>query len=447
MKKKRIQQMSEKVLSQLKSTQHLSLNSELTHSLSILILGRLELIKFISLELEKNPCLSTKEYILKNTNNDVASFPDIKEALSLQTHILKQVSLSRLTPYEIKCVEMILQYIGDDGFLNTPLHKISEQNKIKESDLQFAIEAIQKCDPAGVGASGVQECLLIQLERIKKYPRCVENILQKHWIDFEHQDFSKIARSEKISVKEVKDGFGFIKRYLDPKPARQFGENINPFIKPDVYVFKKGDKWICSLNHHGLPRVQISKEYESILENLKKDKDKKSKDRKETVDFLKSNMKSAKWLIQCLKMRENTILKVTEVILKYQKDFFEYGPTHLVKLRLKDLAKQLKMHESTISRSTANKYLESPQGLFELKYFFNSSAEDDLGNQVTPHLFKYWISEYIKNENKSKPLSDEEISKVINKERRVSIARRTIAKYREELGVLVASKRKKIFDK
>lgn len=434
--------MSEKVLSQLKSTQHLSLNSALTHSLSILILGRLELIKFISLELEKNPCLFAKEYILKNRNHDVALFPDVKETVSLQNHILKQVSLFRLTPYEIKCVEMILEYIGDDGYLNTPLHKISEQNRIKESDLQFAIDVIQKCDPAGIGASCLQECLLIQLEQIKDYPKCVEYILKKHWIEFENQDFLKIAKSVKISVKEVKDSFTFIKRYLDPKPARQFGESLNPFIKPDVYVFKKGSKWICSLNHNELPRLEISKEYERILERFKKDKDKR-----ETIDFLKSNMKSARWLIQCLKMRDNAILKVTEVILKYQKDFFEYGPAHLVKLRLKEVADQLKVHESTISRSTANKYLESPQGLFELKYFFNSSVEDDFGNQVTPKLFKHWISEYIKNENKSKPLSDEQISHVIKEERRVSIARRTIAKYREELGVLVASKRKKNFDK
>lgn len=429
----------------LKMTQHTALSSELKRSLAILNLGRPELKELIFSEIEKNPCLTDdsqgkkedrekKEDFSNHKRVDVA---DMREAFSLHASLLKQISLVRLTPYELNCVGIVLQYIDDSGFLNTELLEISKQNKRSVEDLQYALKIIRQCDPAGIGARNVQESLLLQLARIKDRPKYAEIILKDHWSDFEKQNFQKIAKEEKISIQMVKESFRFIKHYLDPKPARQFGDNTNSIVIPDVYVFQRDGKWVVSLNHHGLPRIRLSKKYEKILADLKiKKKDKK------TISFLNDNLKSAKFLISCLKQRDKTILKVTETILKFQKKFFEHGTAeYLVPMTLKNVAKVLKMHESTISRSTANKYLFSPQGLFELKHFFNAGKADSLGNERTSEVLKKWVLEFIKAESKKNPLSDDQIAKKIEKEKKVQIARRTVTKYRRELNILSASKR------
>lgn len=428
----------------LKTTQRLSLSTELKNSITILSLGRLELENFISEELEKNPCLiglkksgQTKHTPIEHSSHlQPREFADNTSKYSLHHNLTQQISMLRLSLYEQNCVKVILQYIDDNGYLSTPLEEIANQQDIFYDDLKYALELIQKCEPPGLGARNLQECLILQLEHLKNVPKYVDLILKNYWDDFEKLNFSKIAREEKTSIEEIKDAFRFIRDNLDPKPARQFGEETNQVVVPDVYVFKRDEEWICSLNQNGLPKIKLSKRYQALMKELKK-----SSSQKETIKYLNDNTRSAKWLIRSLEERNKTILRVTELIIKYQKNFFEKGVEYLVPLTLKDLAQELDLHESTISRSTSGKYLFCTRGIFELKYFFNSKMETSSGKEFANESIKQWVQEYIRMEEKNNPLSDQDIVNKIATEKNMKIARRTITKYRELLKILPSSKR------
>ncbi|MES2614154.1 MAG: RNA polymerase factor sigma-54 [Bdellovibrionota bacterium] len=432
----------------LKTTQRLSLSTELKNSITILSLGRTELENFISDELEKNPCLIGLKKTTKTqkitTGNSVQilnkEIADNSAKSSLHHNLFQQISMLRLSIYEQHCVKTILQYIDDNGYLNTSLEELATQHEIHFDDLKFALETIQKCDPPGLGARNLQECLILQLDHLQEIPKYVHVILKNYWEDFEKLNFSKIAKIEKASLEEIKDAFRFIRDNLDPKPARQFGEETNQIVIPDVYIFKRDGEWICSLNQNGLPRIKLSTRYQSLMTELKN-----SSQQKETVKYLNENTRSAKWLIRSLEERNKTILKVTEIILQHQMEFFENGVEHLVPLTLRDVAQELDLHESTISRSTSGKYLFCNRGVFELKYFFNSKMETSSGKEFANESIKQWVQEYIKNEDKENPLSDQDIATKISTEKHVVIARRTISKYREALKILPSSKRSKKF--
>jgi RNA polymerase sigma-54 factor len=463
----------------LKTTQKISLSAELKHSITILTLGRFELEKLISDELEKNPCLvgipkhEEKEQIqhyeelkraLQNSynqndyteryndiksNEEISSsgqkreYADVTLSNSLHSFIEEQISIMRLSSYEKECVLTILQYIDDNGFLNTDAKSISESHSLHLDDVKFALETIQKCEPTGIGAANLQECLYFQFNRLEKKPKYVEKLLTEYWIDFQKQNFLKIARQEKTTVDEIKDAFRFIKTNFDPKPARQFGPHSNQIIIPDIYVFKRDEKWICSVNENGLPRLKLSKKYSKLVSNLKQEMN--AKQSKETYKYISENIKSAKWLVKSLKERDKTIIKVVESIIKHQEKFFENGVEFLTPLTLKVVAQELELHESTISRATSDKYLYSPRGIYELKYFFNTAVENNSGKELANESIKQFVAEFIKSENKENPLSDQEIAGKIESNKGIKIARRTVAKYRESLGIMSSSKRTQRF--
>ncbi len=459
----------------LKTSQRISLSAELKNSITILTLGRIELEKFVNEELEKNPCLvdisnSSKreqknhyeelKYALQksfnqsdflekfndiNRSEEISSanqrkeFPDNSSVNSIHDFIENQISTQRLSPYEKECIHIVLQYIDDNGFFNTKLNVIAENHSIHEDDLIFALEIIQKCEPAGVGARDLQECLLLQYNKLEKKSKIVEKIFTEYWEEFQKQNFQKIAKNEKLTLEEVKESFRFIKANLDPRPARQFGTQTNQIIIPDVFVYKRDNEWICSLNENDLPRLKLSKKYTKLIKEIKESMDRKNN--KETYKYISENIKSAKWLVRSLEERDKTILKVVDTILKYQKSFFEYGVDFLTPMTLKTVAQELTLHESTISRATSGKYLYSPRGIFELKYFFNASVENNAGKELANESIKQHVADFIRNEDKSKPLSDQEIVEKMFMEKNIKIARRTISKYRESLGILSSAKR------
>lgn len=433
--------MSLEIQSQVKTKQHGVLAVDLRHSLSVLMLDRQNFIRWIFEEIAKNPYLSLKKSTSKRCNS--ISWEDLEDTrkaqnLSLHDYILQQISLERLTQYERKCIEIIVQYLSENGFLSENLDWISEQHGLDKNDAQFALKKIQSCAPPGVGASHAQECLLLQLSRIPKYPEQVKKILKNHWIDFINQDFSKIAKHEHVSLDHIKSCVHFIRKYLDPHPARQFGEEIHSILKPDVYVFQRDQKWVCSLNQQGLPRVILSQKWENKFAGL----DSQFELQAEAQEFFKNQIKSAKKTLNFISMRNQTILKVSEFIVSHQAEFFEKGISHLVKLTLKEVSEKLQLHESTISRSLSNKCLFSPRGLFEFKYFLSSGIPDDSGKQVSSKSIQYWIAQYIRQEDQKNPLSDETLIQLLSKEKNVSISRRTVAKYRKELNIPSTFKRK-----
>lgn len=486
----------------LKQSQQLILSPQIQQAIKVLTLGRQELEELVAEELRQNPCLeegdvnaeaseatefSTQEKIDTKTQAEASSeqLPDIDELLSrfrelpgeeglqkerddaefesssydrlstndsnLHDSLEDQLRLMHLTEYELDCALLLLQYLDDNGFFNADLKELSSEHNILLDDLDYALKAIKKCEPTGVGASNLQECLLLQLRQKEDSPSLAERILLDCWKDFERQDITKISKQLGKTAASIKDALLYIRKNLDPRPARQYGGDQQTVVSPDVFIFRREDQWIVSLNEDGLPRLRISAKYESIVESISAPKkktpepDSSSGSEKSLKEFVNDSIKNARAFVKALADRNKTILRVTEVILEKQKDFFEHGAEHLKPLTLRSVAEELGLHESTISRTTNNKYVHTPQGLFELKHFFNSGMSTDSGGELANEVVKTWVAECIKNESDQKPFSDQEIAEWIQQNKNLKIARRTVAKYRESLGILPSSKRVRRF--
>jgi RNA polymerase sigma-54 factor len=486
----------------IKQGHQLILSPQIQQAIKILTLGRQELEEFVAEELQQNPCLeesdtnselnevqefSTQEKIDDNALSEAQKeeIPDIDELLSrfrelpgeenlqlesadseyespnydrvrqentnLHDSIEEQLRLMHITEYEHQCAQLLLQYLDDNGFLTVDLQDLAEEQDVLVDDLEYALKTIQKCEPIGIGARNLQESLLLQLRQKANPPLLAERILKECWKEFEKQDLTKITRMLGKPSEQIKESLVFIREQLDPRPARQFGTERQQVITPDVFIFRRENKWIVSLNEDGLPRLRISKKYENIIDAIQSEQKKESTlknteiQTKNLKEFVAENIKNARALVRALADRNKTILRVTEVILDKQLDFFEHGSEHLKPLTLKSVADELGMHESTISRTTSNKYVHTPQGLFELKHFFNSKMSTDSGDELANEVVKAWVGECIKGENELKPMSDQEISDWIQANKNVKVARRTVAKYRESLGLLPSSKRVRRF--
>ena len=290
-------------------------------------------------------------------------------------------------------------------------------------------------EPVGVGARDLMECLHLQLRLGRLRNGIVEKIVENHIPDLETRNFPAIAKAMKISLEDVIENVQIIAE-LEPVPGRQFGGMETQYVVPDVYVFKVSGEWIVSLNEEGLPHLRISEVYEEMINSMAQGSEEK--------EYIADKMKSASWLIKSIQQRQRTILRVTEKLVERQRDFFEKGIEFLKPMVLRDIAEDIEMHESTISRVTSNKYVHTPQGIFELKYFFNSSVSRAGGEDLASASVKKMIGDIIKAEDAKKPLADQKIVDILD-ERGIQLARRTVAKYREQMGILPSSKRKKYY--
>jgi RNA polymerase sigma-54 factor len=300
--------------------------------------------------------------------------------------------------------------------------------------VEAALRRIQALDPPGVGARDLCECLLLQLRLQGEEASIAARIVDGYLPLLEGKRYDRIARELGVSVDEVVAAADVIAT-LEPKPGRDFGEGDIRYITPDVFVHKVGDELIITLNDEGLPRLRVSNYYRRVLGNQSGDEAKR---------YIQDKMRAAAWLIKSIQQRQRTLYLVTESIVRFQREFFEHGVTHLKPLVLKNVAMDIGMHESTVSRATANKYVHTPQGTFELKYFFTSSLQGADGEEVSAESVKERIREIISQEDPHHPLSDQHIAKMLAKEH-VGIARRTVAKYRETMGLLPSSKRRQAF--
>lgn len=378
----------------------------------------------------------------------------LTKAETLFDHLTWQLSVSNLVEDDLKIAYEIVGSLDESGFLpgDMPLEdiaiRLSEREKAEHEALKkpgtptiFRVEhvervlgRVQELDPVGVAARSLEECLLIQLKHHGHKNPLVERMIKEFMSDLEKRNFAAIAKKAEVTIEEVGEAMKIIQT-LDPRPARNFGEEKSIYITPDIYVHKVGDEYVIVSNEDGLPMLKISKYYKAALSNGMN---------AEAKAYVNEKLRSAKWLIESIQRRQRTIYKVMESILKFQRDFFDKGIEHLRPLILRDVADDIGMHESTISRVTSNKYVHTPRGIFELKYFFNSSigrndGEDDVASIAVKSRIKHIIGE----EDHKQPLSDQAIVEILAKEN-IEIARRTVAKYRESLGILASSKRKKI---
>lgn len=359
----------------------------------------------------------------------------VTRSATFQEHLYEQIGELDLDDREKSIAKLIIGNIDDRGYLKVSLNELCEEEGYSIDELEDILDTVQRFDPAGVGARDLKECLLIQIRSQRLKNGIVENIVEHHLIDLETRNYNAIAKALKQPLDVVIENVQIIS-LLEPVPGRQYGRDETQYIIPDVYVFQLGGEWIVGMNEDGIPRLTLSETYKEMADDKKAKGDDK--------DYLVDKIKSAQWLIKSIQQRQKTIFRVMESIVKRQKDFFDQGVEHLKPMILKDIAEDVEMHESTISRVTTNKYVHTPRGIFELKYFFNSSVSRSDGDDMASESVKRMISDLIKAENTKKPFSDQKIVEMLE-EKGIQLARRTVAKYREQMGILPSSKRKKYF--
>lgn len=352
---------------------------------------------------------------------------------SLTDHLLWQLLMTSPTEAEEQIGSLIIGNLNRNGYLDVPVDEIARSSGFSVDKIEQVLSLLQTFDPAGVCARDLSECLLIQASRLGLDDTMIIDIITDHIKHLEIKNYTAICRALKISIKDVVAAVNIIK-CLEPKPGREFSDEEPQHIIPDIYVYEFEDEFIIMLNDDGMPKLRINPYYKKAISQGKKISG-------ETKDYLQDKMRSAVWLIRSIHQRQRTIYKVMESILSFQKDFFEKGISLLKPMVLSDVAQDIGMHESTISRVTTNKYAYTPQGIFELKYFFNSSINRVHGEAVASASVKEKIKKIIENENPQKPHSDDKISKILKAEN-INIARRTVAKYREVLRILSSNKRK-----
>lgn len=367
-------------------------------------------------------------------NDDLPSLEaTLTRSASLADHLEWQLKMSGLSETRMEVGMLILGNIDTDGYIkDPPLAEIAAEAGVAEELAEEVLETIQKFDPIGVGARSLAECLLIQAIHVGQDDDLVVKMIKSHLPNLEKKNYQAIARDLKQPLEEIYEAAKAIME-LDPRPGRQYASEDPHYITPDVYVHKVGDKFFVVPNDDGLPKLKISSFYRAALTGSAGAK-----------EYIQDKLRSAQWLIRSIQQRQRTIIKVTESIIKFQREFFDKGIAYLKPLILRDVAEDIGMHESTISRVTTNKYVHTPQGIFELKFFFNSGISRIGGEDLASQAVKSKIKLIIEAEDVKRPYSDQKIVDLL-KQTNIDIARRTVAKYREQLGILSSSKRKQVF--
>jgi RNA polymerase sigma-54 factor len=471
----------------LKLTQQLIMTPQLQQSIKLLQLSRLELVAAINKELEENPLLEERNYDDDADGEITPEMNDIKgelttkeitgegdgrddfdwdgyledfgpvggtyshediEAPSLENvltktgtltdHLRWQLNLSHFSEEEKRVGEQIIGNLDNNGYLVANLDEIASIENEEKDFVEGVLAKVQEFDPPGVAARDLKECLMIQVRLLDISSNLLGKIIEEHLNDLVTKNYHVIARKQKVSIEEVQAAVLLIDR-LDPKPGSLYNEERPQYVIPDVFVFKVGDEYKIVLNDDGLPRLKLSSLYRKILGDKS---DNSTGENNKT--YIKDRMQSAIWLIKSIQQRQKTIYKVSESIVRHQKDYFDLGINYLKPMVLRDVAYDVDMHESTISRVTTNKYMHTPRGIFELKYFFNSGIHRTDGDSIASESVKEKIRKIIAEEDKKKPYKDSEIVNIL-KGSNISIARRTVAKYREMMGIIPSSKRKKYF--
>ena len=353
---------------------------------------------------------------------------------SLGDHLIEQLRLLSLEEEDLALGEYLIGSIDENGYLQTTVEEVAETFGVAPDKVEDILAAIQKFEPAGVGARNLQECLWIQLVQRKQESTLAGRIVQEQFDNLLARRFGEIARNLKCTVEDVQAAGDLIST-LDPRPGQEIAAEETKYVVPDLIVERVGEDFVVSLNDRNVPRLRISAAYQQMLRN-------KTAGQDETRKFISDKLNSAKWLIQTIEQRRKTMIKVMRRIVEEQKEFFERGVEGLRPLTLQQIANQIGMHESTVSRVTTNKYVQTPRGVFELKYFFSSGLATEEGDDVSAKVAKDKILTLINNEDKREPLSDQRVAEILH-EQGLRIARRTVAKYREALRLLPARARRR----
>ncbi len=372
---------------------------------------------------------------------EVKELPPIENTLStsssLSDHLLWQLSMQTDDALMREIGSAIVGNLNDDGILVASFDELAAMGPWPVDEVERALRLVQGFDPTGVAARDLQECLLLQLRHLGLEGSPTEKIVTDHLRLLQNHQVPEIARKLGMTIDDIKEHIETI-RHLDPKPGSRYNPTQSQYVIPDVYVVKVEDQYVAVLNEDGLPQMRISPVYRRLLDKGA------AGNSDETRAYVKDKFRSALWLIKSVEQRQRTIHKVATSIINFQRDFLDHGIEHLRPLVLRDVANDIGMHESTVSRVVTNKYMHTPQGVFEMKYFFHSGINSSYGESVSSVTIKQRIRKIIENEDPRKPLSDSRIVSILQREGLV-LARRTIAKYREELKIPTSNQRKVLY--
>jgi RNA polymerase sigma-54 factor len=357
----------------------------------------------------------------------------ITRQLTLADYLLWQLRMSPITSEEQEIGGFIIGNIDENAYLQVSLEEVCKETNCTPVTAERVLSLIQSFDPPGVGARDLQECLLIQLQGLAERNPLAEEIVKDGLSYCKKRDYAELARKLKAPLAQVLEAVATIS-HLDPKPGRPFSPEEARTIIPDVFVYKVEGEYVVALNDDGLPKLRISPYYRELITADKKDIPR---------HYLKEKMKSALWLIRSIQQRQMTLYKVTKSIVAFQRDFFDKGIDYLKPLVLREVADDIQMHESTVSRVTTNKYAHTPQGIYELKFFFSGKVGGH-GEEVAVKRVQNLIKQAITEENPKRPYSDEKICQLLKERHNIAIARRTVAKYREMMRILSSSERKRV---
>lgn len=472
---------------ELKLTQNLVMTPQLQLAIKLLQLSRLELVDLVREEVQTNPVLEGDniepetdaeappapepekpeidwQAYLENQESDYRStgvdfnekeeddfMGNISSSMgSLNEHLLWQLKMNGLPEDDVRIGEYIIGNIEEDGYLrviergelsddeieDATLKELSNLSGVPVELVERVLLYIQQFDPLGVGARSLRECLIIQARNLPVRDTVVEDIIESHLEKLGKKNYKAIAKQLGITVEEVYEAVKTINKCLNPTPGAGFGSDESRAIVPDIFIHKIGDDYIISLNEDGMPKLKISAYYRQLLKangnGAVPDK---------TKGYIQDKLRSAVWLIKSVHQRQRTIYRVVECIVKFQREFLDKGLKYLKPLVLKDVAEEIGVHESTVSRVTSNKYVQTPRGIFELKYFFSTGMSKSDGSDVAVEYIKEKVKDIIKSEDAKNPLSDKQIMELL-KESGIVVARRTATKYREALGFLSSNRRK-----
>ena len=372
-----------------------------------------------------------------NIPKEVKDLPPIENIVSTTTSLSDHLNWQVLSSTEDDTVRSIaLAIIGNldsDGYLGASVEELASMGDWSTVAVEEALRIVQDFDPAGVGARDLQECMLLQLRQLRLQDPLTERIVAEHLDLLERHKEQELSKKLGLSVVDVKHHIHVIQQ-LDPKPGSRYNPRESQYVVPDIYVVKVDDGYQAVLNEDGVPQLRISAEYRHLLER-------KDENNQETRTYVKERFRSALWLIKSVEQRRKTIQKVANSIIQFQRDFLDYGISRLRPLVLREVANDISMHESTVSRVVNNKYMHTPQGLFEMKFLFQGGFNNSFGHSVSSAVIKQRIQQIIKQEDDRKPLSDSKLLTILQEEGLV-LARRTIAKYREELRIPGSTQRK-----
>lgn len=456
-------------------TQKLAIGPQMQQSLQILQAPALELRQIIQQEINVNPVLEveTPEVSLEETqpedpeDAELAAVSQLDEEwreywaqtrstanrrqddderwkflmdsivapTTLQEHLVAQLRTAEIKdPRLVERVEFLIGSLDDSGFLSATPEELSLSHGIPIEEIHAATKILQGFDPVGIGAGDLRECLLIQLARLGKKHSLAYRLVDQHLDDLANKRFPILAKKLGVAPEQISRAADLVST-LDPKPARRFAPTFNTYVTPDIVAERQGDEWVPVMNNDDLPHLRLSSSYKELLGQPDSSGEVKS--------YIRDKIRSGKFLIRSIHQRQQTIQRIAREILKHQREFLEKGAAHLRPLNMAQVAEEVGVHETTVSRAISGKYMATPHGVFELRFFFSHGVKTESGEDLSNTSVKNAIAELVRNEPKHKPLSDEKLTKLLDQQG-IKVARRTVAKYREALNILPSHLRKSL---